>query len=166
MTRTVSFSNGALSFVPFNIVDSISWINLNFLVRGAGPGGSTRTVSISVGLYSLSGSTLSLANSISGTNTNNLSGGNLKFISLTATSATQNITPGTWWLGFLASTSGQTNLSLFVQSQINPANAFPGGFIQGRMTVTTNAPPATYATSDLDITGNVAFTYPELILSA
>ena len=153
-----AMSNGTLRFIPICPSDSISIGTLNIMnARAAG------TKTLSIGLYSLTGSTLSIANSWSAT----ISGSLVQnYVSLTATSATQNITPGNWWLGMLISTSGTSNFSLVGQTIINPANAFPGGFVQGIMTDSTNALPSSYATSNLDITGNDAFMVPYIILTA
>ena len=157
-------SNGTLSFFPFSPSDSISFGTLNIAISKST---SAATFTFSIGLYSLTGSSLSLANSISETfsNTNN----GQQWVSLTAVSATQNITPGSWWLGLLISTGGDSRIYINGQSLINaigPENAFPGGFIGGRMTESTNALPSSYATSGLDITGGDATNVPIIILTA
>ena len=154
-----AISNATLTFVPISPSDSISWATANII---AGNGG-TGTRSLSIGLYSLTGSTLSLANSISGSKDASFAVG---YFSLTAISAAQNITPGNWWLGMMISTAGQSNFTIRGNNQINPANAFAGGFIQGRMTVSTSVLPSSYATSDLDTTGSDAFFTPIIILTA
>ena len=152
-------SNGSLSFIPIQPTDSISFGVLNLLYRQT----HTSSNSVSIGLYSLNGGNLSLANSISGIATNSAGAG---WISLTATSATQNITPGTWWLGLLFSTTGSSAFSLYGNNNISPGNAFPGGFMMGRMSASTNALPTSYATSDLDIIGFDAVQIPIIILTA
>lgn len=152
-------SNGILSFSPITPTDSISIGTINFLYSAA-----NGTKTLSVGLYSLNSSTLSIANSWSGTI--NTSVGTARYVSLSATSATQNITPGTWWLGILISTSGTAALSLYGQTSLNPQNAFPGAFIQGIMTDSTAALPASIATSDLDITGGETLYVPHIIMTA
>lgn len=155
-------SNGTLSFFAFNVFDSISFVALNLLVRASSA--ADKTITMSAGLYSLTGNTLSIANSISGSMTL-LEGARNQYISMTGASANQNITPGTWYFGILVSTSGNSAISFFGQS-INPANAFPGGFFQGRMSASTNALPGSYATSDLDVTGGDAMQVPMIILTA
>lgn len=157
----LTINNGSLSFFPFNIRDSISFGTLNFLM---GKTNNNVTFTMSVGLYSLTGSTLSLTNSISET----FSSTNVVqkfYMSLTATSAAQNITPGTWFLGMLVSTGGNSDLSLN-GATINPGNAFPGAFIGGAMTDSTNALPSSYATSNLDITGSNPVSVPLILLTA
>ena len=156
----ITINNGSISFFPFNIYDSLSLSVFNCLFLGSN---ANKTVSLSIGLYSLNGSTLSLSNSISGTRSQ--SDNNVWYASMTATSATQNITPGTWWFGILASTGGNSSVAFIGQTKANAANAFPGGFIGGRMTASSNALPSSYATSDLDITGNDAMAVPMIILS-
>ena len=163
----VTISAATMSFFGFNFLGSISFNTMNFVMTNAV--NTTMTASYSLGLYSLNGATLFLANSISASTT--LTNNARYFVSLTGTSATQNITPGTWYWGFLASLTGQSTnqtsaIILGAQSVINPTNAFPGGFIWGRMTDSTNALPSSYATSDLDITGQDALSVPGIILSA
>ena|SRR3990167_3971560 len=156
-------NNGTITFNPITPSDSVSLGTLNFLMRHTSA--ANKTITLSIGLYSLNGSTLSITNSLSmsTTFTNTASTG---WISLTAISATQNITPGTWWLALLASTAGANAFSFLAASNINVGNAFPGAFIGGAMTDSTNALPASYATSDLDITGLGVLSVPLLILSA
>ena len=154
-------SNGTLSFVPFELADSISFLTMNL---GISNSSANMTYTFSVGLYSLTGSSLSLANSISASisRSNSVRG----YFSLTATSAAQNITPGNWWFGILVSTGGNSDIELIGQTTVNPLNAFPGAFIGGRMTASTAALPASYATSDLDTTGDDAMNIPMIILSS
>lgn len=150
-------------FFAFNFYDSISFNTINLvIVRN---NSNSRTISASLGLYSVTGSTLSLANSAAGTWTNHTNpGSRYQYLSFSTISATQNISPGTWYFGLLASTAG-SNCS-YGGLTANPANAVQGGFIGGEMTATTNALPASYATSDLDITGRNALIVPYIIVSA
>lgn len=153
-------SNGTMSYLPINIRDSISWATINFIMSIAGGAGATKTISL--GLYSLTGSSLSLANSASVTRTANQA----IYVSLSDISAAQNITPGTWFLGLLGSTSGSSDWSIWGQSSRSFGNAFPGSFIGGVMTESTNALPSSYATSNLDITGSDAMFVPLILLTA
>lgn len=160
----LSISDGTLSFVGFNILNSISFLTLNLPVI---KGSQSLSYTFYGGLYSLTGSTLSLTNSISVAFSSTTHAANRAFyVTLTATSATQNITPGTWYWGLLARTDGNTNVGFIAQTNINAGNAFPGGFIGGRMTDSTSALPASYATSNLDITGNDATNVPVILLTA
>lgn len=172
-----SFSNaisqGTLSFIPFNIDDSISFKTLNVGMEVTLSSLGNISFTLSLGLYSLTGNSVSLANSISlSRSSNNGLGATTSqlYISATATSATQNITPGTWFWGIVgtsnASLLGDAAWSLYIGSLTNAGNAFPGGFIGGRMTASTNALPESYATSDLDITGNDAMGVPYILLSS
>lgn len=157
------------SFVPMLVPDNISLLTANVKFFDANGANSTNSVTLSLGLYSLSGNTLSIANSLSRSYTlTNLN--NNYYISLIATSIAQNISAGVWYWGFLfsKSTAGGNNKSIILAggATVNPVNAFPGIFIGGRMTVSTAALPATYATSDLDVTGNDAMQVPLIILSS
>ena len=154
-------SNGTLSFVPFELADSISLLTMNL---GISNSSANITYTFSVGLYSLNGSSLSLANSLSASQSK--SNSVIGYFSMTATSAAQNITPGNWWFGILVSTGGNSSVALIGQTTVNPGNAFPGGFIGGRMTASTSALPTSYATSDLDVTGSDAMNIPMIILNS
>ena len=157
----MGISNGSLSFFPFNCYESISLLSVNLAFTAIN---SAQTRTVSLGLYSLNGSSLSIANSLSVTFTNASS---RVAIVLTATSAAQNLTPGTWFWGFLASTAGDSRVSIYAATaNIAAGNAFPGAFIAGRMTASTNALPSSYATSNLDITGADALSIPQIILTA
>lgn len=159
ISQRVQISYDLVSFIGFQVIESISLNTLNF----AGDGG-TGTGTVKIGLYSITGNTLSIANSISGSFA--LVSG--RYISLTDMSATQNISPGAWYFGFLFSsaTDSGSAFSIDGQSGLVVSNAFPGVFIGGAMTATTNALPASYATSDLDVTGANAMIVPEIIISA
>lgn len=155
-------NNGSLSFIPFSPTGSISFLTMNVphLLTN-----SNMTFTMSFGLYSLTDSSLSLINSISGTHSGAVA--SKRYASLTATSAAQNISPGTWFFGLLYSTGGVSNLRVYggLASAIG-ANAFPGGFIGGAMTDSTSALPSLIATSDLNITGTGSIIEAQIILSA
>lgn len=156
----IQASHGTMSFLPINIFDSLSWATINVPF---GCGDTAKSVSMFVGLYSLNVSTLSLANQVSRTFT--VANASTGWVSATSTSA-QNITPGTWWLGLVFNYSSSSNFSVNAKNQLSANNAFPGSFIGGRMTASTNALPSTVATSDLDITGSDGMNMPYIILSA
>ena len=155
------FSIGTLKIIPMMIRDSISLGTINLLGRATN---TSLTLSLSIGLYSLTGSTLSLANSVFGSHGININGAT--WLSFTSTSATQNITPGTWYFGLLGSTSNTNAISLLGNSLASGQNNFPGAFVGGRMTATTGALPASIATSDLDIAGGDAMASFMILLSA
>ena len=163
-------SINTLSIHAVNIPLSLSFnYPVALITRGANNATRQGGVSMKVGLYSLNGSTLSLANSASGTAS--WAGANTSTVWVSmVTSATQNITPGAWYFAMLNSSStnaaGAANFGFYINSSINPANAIPGGFLMGRMTASTNAMPGSIATSDLDITGSDATRQPFIIITA
>src|SRR3990167_1446793 len=163
-------SINTLSVHAVNIPLSISFNNaIALITRGANNATRQGGASMRIGLYSLNGSTLSLANSASGTVSWIGANTSTVWVSM-VTSATQNITPGAWYFAMLNSSStnaaGAANFGFFINSSINPANAIPGGFLMGRMTASTNAIPASIATSDLDVTGSDATRQPYIIITA
>ena len=160
----VVMSNATLSVHAVNIPLSISFNNVVFLYSIASL--SSRTHTFHFGLYSLNGSTLSLANSASATISVSSNEAVISWVSM-ITSATQNITPGAWYFAFnRASTSNVSGGAILANSSINPGNAIPGNFLMGRMTASTTAMPASIATSDLDITGSDAIRQPYIIITA
>ena len=164
------YSNGTLSFHAVNIPLSISFNKVVMLLnRTASLSAGSLVYSAMFGLYSMTGGTLSLANSASGNaniNSSDITAAITRWVTL-ATSATQVITPGQWYFAF-AHLSSATNwgVSYLGNSSINPGNAIPGGFLMGRMTASTNAMPGSIATSDLDITGSDATRQPYIIITA
>lgn len=155
-------NSGSITFCPMQIRDSISLNTVNLPLYS--PSGA-KTVTLRLGVYSITGSSLSLANSLSGSV--DLVGDD-KYLSLTATSSAQNMTPGTWFFGLLFSTSSNSNFTVnaMSHSRFNAENAFNFGFIGGAMTASTSALPSSIATSDLDVTGTDALAAPVMIISA
>ena len=168
--NAVSIPNASLTFFTIMLTDSISFKTFNIMWAHGGGNTSNKTYSLSVGLYSLTGSTLSIANSISGTFTHSVSGQRGGYMSISDTSANQNITPGTWFFGLLFSTThaggAAGSLQLRLGLTANPGNVFPGGFIGGAMTDSTGVLPSSLATSNLNITGATALRVPTIILTA
>ena len=155
-----SISANTLLFAPFNLYESISLKTLNIAISADG---TAKTMTFKLGLYSLTNSSLSILNSFSGSYTNS---NQLRYLSFTDVSATSNLTPGTWFWGMLVSFSSTSNVSYHGGFTVNPANAFAGNFIGGRMTASTSELPSTYNTSDLDTTGSDGLFVPVIILSA
>lgn len=153
----LAYSNGTLSIHAVNIPLSISYNNVVVLLSQ-----NSGSFTLQHGLYSLNASTLSLANSASRAIT--VTAG-LSWVSM-ATSATQNISPGAWYFGFNILSGGSSSISFFGNSSIAPGNAVPGGFLRGRVTGSTNAMPASIATSVLDITGADAMRQAFIIITA
>jgi len=165
--NTVGQSNGTLSVHAVNIPLSISFNQVVALMSISSAALSALSGTLQFGLYSLNGSTLSLANSASNTVQHTDSANSWYSM---VTSATQNISPGAWYFGVNFFTGGiatdHNSASFFGNSSIAPNNAIPGGFLMGRVTGSTNAMPATIATSNLDITGSDAVRQPYIIITA
>lgn len=159
---TASYVNGRLCMQVANIAGSLSFNNLAMIMSASGT--TAKTLSISFGLYSLNGSTLSLANSAFFSS--NPAANALSWITL-ATSATQDITPGTWFFAYIQSTSGNNNMSL-MGGGLRSANVGYGGpFFRGIYSAATGALPASIATSDMIAEGTtVQFNQPYVLISA
>lgn len=161
-------TNGSLGIHAVVFPGSISFNTVAFLLSAASASQSTaRTASLGFGLYSRNGATLSLANSASGSFTNTASA--VSWMTL-ATSATQDITPGNWYLAFTFSTSQDGRVSLFCNSAFSGVAdaAYGGPFFRGHYSATTNAFPASIATSDMNKeggTGGGSF-HPYILISA
>ncbi len=164
-----SGSDQTLSFHAVNIPLSVSFNQVMNLMTFSlvTNTNSTRTISNSFGLYSLTGGTLSLANSASKSLCIPQDGAAHTSWLTFATSATQNITPGTWYFAMMEKRNGNAGgWGYLMNSSINPVNAISGGFLMGRMTASTGALPASVATSDLDVTGSDAIRQPYIIITA
>ena len=98
----LSTDNGQIFMQGVEIPGSISLNNVIMMMSASGT--TAKTLSFSVGLYSLTGSTLSLANSASFSS--NPGANALSWITF-VTSATQDITPGNWYFAYMSSTAGQ-----------------------------------------------------------
>lgn len=127
------------------------------------------TLTVRFGLYSLNGSTLSLANSAS--NTIGTSGNLFSWITL-VTSATQDITPGNWWLAFGFSRTGAgLSFSIVGNSRFQTAftHVYGGPFIRGFHSGTSTVMPATIATSNITKEGlnlSDSMNHPYILISA
>lgn len=124
----------ALHFQCVEIYDSISWNNVAMVVSG---GSSDVTYNILVGLYSLTGSTLTLVNQATNTWQSGYS-----WVSL-VTSATSNITPGNWWLGWVYTRNSGRAISFWGNNSppsFNDGEIEPD-YIRGVFTANTAALP-------------------------
>ncbi len=154
-----AYSNGIMSYHQLNVPGSISF-NFPHLVISNSNG--TGTVTVQLGLYSMNASTLSLANSASGTYTWSA---NTKTNLSLVTSAVSNIPPGEWFWGINLLSAGNSSFSVLCNTSLNLANAQPF-FVFGRATASTSIPPGSIATSVLDITGSDANRQPYILLNA
>lgn len=161
--------NNTLSVGAVNIPLSISFDTLAAVIS-IGANNATRSVSgtILFGLYSLNGSTLSLANSASVSRS--FAGAATSTLWVTfGTSATQNISPGAWYFAQAVSTvtGGNTGggFGIWRNAAPNILNN-PPGFVIGTFSATTDAMPASMATSDFASAGAVGHRQPYMIISA
>lgn len=157
-----------LSVRGINIPQSVSVSHGAIQIHYSQGVSSLAAQTISFGLYSLNGSTLSLANSGSATSASAGVGVTHSWMTFNL-SATQNISAGMWWFGLMGSSSstaaGMRGLAFLAAVSINPGNAFPYP-LAGRGTASTAALPASIATSNLNFTGNAAVQQPYILLSA
>lgn len=170
----LNVNNSALSAnaqIHAHVVELPGSISLNTIILNGSQLHTSQSVSIYFGLYSLNGSTLSLANSASGSFNSNANGP--RWISLTAISTTQDITPGNWWFAVMTSSGGNNSFNLLVPRQnfALAINAYGGPFFRGIHSVTTGAIPASIATSDFLKEGGNGITavdklHPYIVISA
>jgi hypothetical protein len=160
-------SVGALHIQGVEIPGSLSFNNVAVILSGSG--GVSEDMSLSFGLYSLNGSTLSLANSASMATGLTLNQTMFSWRTL-ATSATQDITPGGWYFAVMSSTSLGGSFSIeMLNRPIDMTHAgYGGNFARGILSVSTNAMPASIATTDLIKEGanTNANRHPYIIISA
>lgn len=151
----------SLSLLGLVIPGSISFNNIAIIKS---IDNSVHTFSALFGLYSLNGSTLSLANSAS--NSHTATGRN--WMSL-VTSATQDISPGNWYFGLIMQTSSNAaRIFKGYEGQAYPGiAAYAGIFVRGIYSVSTNALPSSINTTDMTKELNTAnITFPYILISA
>jgi hypothetical protein len=159
---------GTLFLQGVYIQGSLSFNNVAMLRTHSGT--TAKTISLYFGLYSLNASTLSLANSASHSSNPAAAGANTSWVTL-ATSATQDITPGNWYFAFLISTAGTSRVGVMFADNVGGANvtqSYGGPFVRGYYGTTTNALPASIATSDCvkENTSTTVERYPYVVISA
>ena len=139
---------GSLHIQGVEMPGSLSFNNVAMLFSGSGA--VSENMSLSFGLYSLNGSTLSLANSASANTGLTLNQTAFSWISF-ATSATQDITPGNWYFAIMSSTTlgGNFSLEMYNRPVELSVAGYGGVFVRGLMSVSTGAMPGSIATSDI-----------------
>ena len=135
-------------------------------------GTGNKTVTISFGLYSLNGASLSIANSASRTySAAGAAGVHLSF----ATSAAQDITPGNWYFAVLYATGGNSLFSFLRGNQNDDfvfagTNPIVGAIVRGQQSVSTAGLPAAIATTDIaqegSNTDNISHAHPYIVITA
>lgn len=153
------FINGV--YIP----GSISFNTVQALIRVAANRNQC-SFTFSFGLYSLNGSTLSIANSASRSFTNAASSAIISYISL-ATSAIQDITPGNWYLGLVYASSSDTLNVIGYPQAILLTQVYGGAYISGAYSVTTGGLPTTILSSELlKQDAAVGTNFPYILISA
>ena len=128
--------------------------------------GTNAAITDQFALYSIDGSTLSLVNSASA----NVTQSGFRWRSFTSFSATSDITPGNWFLGFLESNTDGVAHILYKGNVQQFAGGTQGGpSIGGVYSVTTGAFPATIHTSEVLNIGGAGierWIFPYILISA
>lgn len=165
-----TYGNNTVSFQAVNFAAFVPFNTVAILVTGASTTNVTRSAAFTYrfGLYSLTGSTLTLVNSASATLTKDYSNSQNQWVSF-VTSATSSIPPGQWYFAFHISTgAGATSLNShwgnFNNNSPNPGNAMPG-IVKATMTQSTSSLPASINTTALSTTGQ-AVVQPYIIITA
>ena len=159
---TADFSTNQVFLQGVYIPGSLSFNNAAILISASGT--VSENFSLSFGLYSLNASTLSLANSANMATAVTLNQTMFSWLTL-ATSATQDISPGNWYLGWQFSSLLGNNFSFLNQGVPLFADSFGGAFVSGYYTNATNGLPGTIATSDLTRIGTGASTQRQNFLT-
>ena len=168
-----SIHNVAFSALPLSslfihgvyIPDNISFNTAAVLITT--PSATFNNIFVYFGLYSLNGSTLSLANSGSVLRSGNV---NIRWTTL-ITSATQNISAGNWYFGFFLSNTYSNNglgsILCWGNNQNISNGVYGGPFIRGVFSTTTNAMPASIHTSNMNKeTTNETTRHPYILIAA
>jgi hypothetical protein len=163
----IILSNGTIAIQGINIPLTLPFVIPCILITHASytTTSITRNYTFQLGLYSLTGSTLTLVNSASANYLANNTAVGSSWVSM-VTSATSNIIPGTWYIGINFLTGGMSESFGFIGGNQLGAASNPNKFHRGRLTVSSNAMPASIATSNIDITGTDAFFQPYIIITS
>ena len=166
----IAWVNNTLSLVGVVLPGTISF-NTVAMILNLSSTNSEQTISINFGLYSLNGSTLSLANSASYSTSLSSNQSSVGFYATFATSATQNINPGNWYFGLLptgTNTGGAARAFNNSRPLTFSGGIYVGVLVRGYLSVSTNALPASIATSDVNKEGSSANgqVYPYILISA
>lgn len=169
---------GTLPIFGFYLGSTLPFTSVNILLSCSGA--TNRTISVSFGLYSLNGSTLSLANSASGSMT--AGGSSTSWVSL-VTSAAQNLSAGNWFTALVYTTAGDSRWSIAARQILIPSGASagagthtpnwntirPGGvaadFAFGIRATSTGGIPATIHSSDVAQNVLTVIKQPYVIIS-
>lgn len=177
-------SQGWLGLHVVSIPGTLTANSVAFLFNGlqtTATASSTRNMTFWIGLYSLTGSTLTLLNNATMTTQVN-SANSLQWYTIALSTSTV-ITPGNYFLGFMTSRSGgggptgygmvgnsKSNLSTMI-STITSASSlwyhnYIGPFFRGHFSTSTNALPASINTSACNKGGSVAAaeSYPYILI--
>lgn len=150
---SISFNKAAV-FISANITNNTSLASLT----------------ASFGLYSFNGSTLSLANSASFETTASTT---FRAWVTMATSATQDITPGNWYFGYVSTVEGNTRISnmqnVTWQGNISQGS-IEGYFVRGYASFSTGGLPTGIESSALVQEGAASLArqgqYPYIVIGA
>ena len=145
--------------IPGNI--TVNTVALGMFFSSA----ASKTATMSFGVYSLNGATLSLENSGSLSSSHS----NTFFSVLTlAMSKTDALSAGNWYFGCLISTSGTGGVQpdSGIQLAGNSGPTIPGTLAYGLLSVSTGALPATIAESDIQDSPTISYAFPNIIISA
>ncbi len=151
---------GVLSIQAIQLFGSLS---LSKIYMGISGGNTTaKSITVSLGLYTLNGGTLTLVNSASRSSA--VTSG-VSWMTL-ITSASSAMVPGLYYLGVVTTSAGNSSYGLLAQA--GQGTGFSGGgnagpVVRGSFTTTTNGIPLSIATTDINkegtIRGNTAQPY-------
>lgn len=167
ITDNMPGANATISFRAFNIPDSLTLNSVAMLISL----NSSRSATISFGLYSFTGSTLTLVDSASGLISSSTTSP-LIWSSLSI-SASYNIVPGTWYFAILGSFNPNVQSAAYYNDALNLAQLgsglYGGAPIAGGYSTTTAALPASLNVTEILIGagGNSnAMHFPYILISA
>ncbi len=172
--QNLAHANGTAQSIPatsllmraFNVYETVAMGTLQLVVSHGSSG--TRSHTVSIGIYSRTGDTLTLVNSVSSSSIKTTIGSGLYF-TMTNFSSAQTLDPGTWYIGILTSgTGGATSNMSFMGAPTD--NQFTGnepGFFRGAYSsATTNALPVSGLTSDFSTFGTSSKFTPYILITS
>lgn len=169
--NAVSFTTWGVGSLPVNgfyLGTTLPFVSVAMLWSASGT--TAKTLSVSFGLFSMNGGTLSLANSASGSVAPTANA--ISWMTL-VTSATMNLSAGNWYTAMMYSTAGNSRISILVRDRalagtISPnwVTVRPGGqYIYGGGSASTAVMPGSLATSNTAQNSAVLIRHPYVIIS-
>jgi hypothetical protein len=164
--QRLGYNNGGYSSLLLQKVtfsNAVPWNKAFMIAANQNANAATISLTMSLGLYTKNGTSLSLLNSASGAMTANTTGTWASWLSF-ATSAAVTYQPGEYYLGVVGSNAATTTGAILQVGGLVSFTSFSIHSLNGLSTASNASLPATVASSDINWQSNSAVRY--IVLTA